>query len=239
VPEEDPVMLPVQAKSPASLVIVQPVEEEPPARLTLPVEVPAMLTCPVVPASKARLVPAPVETAPAPTKPRAVAETEMVSMEATPVRAPAVLALRPPLEISCKVPVALPMVVLPVPVVAILTAETPAVPRLVMPEEVRVVKAPVLAMVAPTAVLLMPVVVVLKLLAVIKRLLAPAEREDSDKPDKARAPEVAVRFKAPVVKVKPLEAVRMEEKRPVPITSKVVPGIVVPMPTLPVLNIVR
>ena len=47
---------------------------------------------------------------------------------------------------------------------------------------------------------------------------------------KLARPEVEVKFNAPVVKVNPFEAVRVEEKRPVPETSKVAPGAVVPIP---------
>ena len=46
------------------------------------------------------------------------------------------------------------------------------------------------------------------------------------------SPDVAVKFKAPVVSVNPLEAVKVEENRPVPATSSLVPGAVVPIPTL-------
>lgn len=105
-----------------------------------------------------------------------------------------------------KVPVALPMVVEAVPVA-----------KVVVPEEVKVVKAPVPAVVAPIAVELIPVEVVLKLEEVIVKALAPVEMEEMERPDKVRAPDVAVRFIAPVVKVKPLEAVR----RPVEVNPEV------------------
>jgi hypothetical protein len=46
------------------------------------------------------------------------------------------------------------------------------------------------------------------------------------------APEVAVRLRAPVVIVNPLEAVSAVENLPLPVTSKVTPGLVSPTPTL-------
>ena len=54
-------------------------------------------------------------------KVKAVAETAMVSMDATPVKAPPVVTFSPPLLVKAKVPVALPMAVFPVPVVLMLT----------------------------------------------------------------------------------------------------------------------
>lgn len=73
----------------------------------------------------------------------------------------------------------------------------------------RVVKAPVDGVVKPIAVLLIPVEVVLKLLVVMVRSFAPVLMLEAPKPDRVRAPEVAVRFKAPVVWVSPLEAVKV------------------------------
>ena len=46
-------------------------------------------------------------------------------------------------------------------------------------------------------------------------------------------PAVLVRERVPVVKVRPLEAVSVEENLPVPVTSRVVPGILLPIPTFP------
>ncbi len=69
----------------------------------------------------------------------------------------------------------------------------------VLPEEPKVVKAPVEAVEAPMAVLFMPVAVVLKLPEVKVRLLTPASILEAERPDKDKAPEVAVRLKAPVV----------------------------------------
>jgi hypothetical protein len=57
------------------------------------------------------------------------------------------------------------------------------------------------------AVPLIPVAVVLKLLEVNVRALDPVLIEEAFKPERARAPEVAVRLSAPAVRVKPLEAV--------------------------------
>jgi hypothetical protein len=59
------------------------------------------------------------------------------------------------------------------------------------------------------AVLLIPVEVVLKLPAVMVRLLPPREILEALKPESVRVPLVAVRFKAPVVWVRPLEAVNV------------------------------
>ena len=100
---------------------------------------------------------APVEAmVPAPAKVMWVASWTIVSMEATPVKAPVVETFRPPLAlINWKVPVVLPMVTLPVPVVAMVTLEAPALARSVAPVEVRVVNLPVEAVVAPMLVELM------------------------------------------------------------------------------------
>ena len=114
----------------------------------------------------------------------------------------------------------------------VFTDEAP-VPRVVDPDEVRVVKAPVEGMVAPMAVPLIPVAVVLKLPDVKVILLAPVFIEEADRPDKVKAPEVPVKFKAPVVSVNP------EENRPVPVTSRAVPGATFPTPTLPLAKTVR
>ena len=80
--------------------------------------------------------------------------------------------------------------------------------KVTVEEAARVVKAPVEAVVAPIAVELIPVAVVLKLEDVMVRALAPVEIDEADSPDKVRAPEVAVKLSAPVVWVKPLEAVK-------------------------------
>lgn len=175
-------------------------------RLIVPVVPESRVSAPVVPEVRERALPAADVIEPVPAKPRDVAEVEIVSMEATPVSAPAVETFKP-LEVKAKVPVELPMATLPVEVLAILTLAAPAVARSVLPVEERVVKAAVEAVVAPMAVLLMPVEVVLKLLAVMVRSLAPVLIEEAPKPESVSAPEVAVKFKAPVVWVRPLEAV--------------------------------
>lgn len=80
----------------------------------------------------------------------------------------------------------------------------------------RVVKAPVEAVVAPTAVELMPVEVVLKLPEVKVTLFDPKLIDEADNPDKVRVPDVAVKVNAPVVWVKPFEAVSVELEVTVP-----------------------
>ncbi len=80
-------------------------------------------------------------------------------------------------------------------------------PMVVAPVLVKVVKAAVPAVVAPMLVELMPVAVVLKFEDVIVRPLAPVLMEEAPRPDRVNAPLVAVRFIAPVVRVKPLLAV--------------------------------
>ena len=59
------------------------------------------------------------------------------------MRAPAVETFKPPFEISWRVPVLLPIVTVPVPVVAMVTLEAPALARSVAPVEVSVVNFPV------------------------------------------------------------------------------------------------
>ena len=71
--------------------------------------------------------------------------------------------------------------------------------RAVAPVEESVVNAPVEAAVAPIAVELIPVAVVLKLAEVKVKLLEPASTEEAESPESDNAPEVAVKFKAPVV----------------------------------------
>ena len=55
---------------------------------------------------------------------------------------------------------------------------------------------------------------------------------EAAKPVADMFPEVEVRLRAPAERVKPLLAVRVEEKLPVPVTSRVVPGAELPIPTL-------
>jgi hypothetical protein len=86
-----------------------------------------------------------------------------------------------------------------------------------VPVAVRLVNAPVDGVVAPMAVELIPVAVVFRLPAVMVRLFPPAEMLEADNPDKAKAPEVAVRFSAPVVWVSPLLAVSVPAAVTVPL----------------------
>ena len=83
----------------------------------------------------------------------------------------------------------------------------------------KVVNAPVDRVVAPIAVLLIPVMVVLKLEEVIVNELAPVLIAEALSPDMERFPEVAVKFSAPVVCFKPLEAV----SNPVEVVVPVMP----------------
>ena len=91
--------------------------------------------------------------------------------------------------------------------------------KVVLPVDDRVVKAAVDGVVVPIAVLLIPVAVVVKLPEIISKLLTPVEMLEALRPDKERVPDVAVRLSAPVVWVKPLEAVRVpaEVIAPVPV----------------------
>jgi len=88
----------------------------------------------------------------------------------------------------------------PLPIVLVVPVP---VARVVLPYEVRVVKAPDAAVVAPICVALIPVAVVLKVDApvpeVIVSVFVPALIDELDKPESVTAPDVAVRFNAPVV----------------------------------------
>jgi len=72
-------------------------------------------------------------------------------------------------------------------------------PKFVVPVEESELKAPVPGVVAPIAVPLIPVAVVLKLLDVKVMALEPALTDEAPRPERANAPEVPVRFNAPVV----------------------------------------
>ena len=76
-------------------------------------------------------------------------------------------------------------------------------------ESFRLLKIPLEAVVAPIAVPLIPVEVVLKFPEVIVKLFAPVLMLDDPNPDNVSAPEVPVKFKAPVVTVRPLLAVKV------------------------------
>ena len=112
----------------------------------------------------------------------------------------------------------LPIVIVPelVPV-PMLVALAPEVFMLVAPVAVKLVKAPAAGVVAPIAVEFMPVAVVLKLADVKVISLAPVEIEEALRPESASAPDVAVKFNAPVVCVKPLEAVSSPAEVIVPV----------------------
>lgn len=123
---------------------------------------PVRLRAPVAPPLKARVLAPVLAIVPAPAKVRWLESVVMVSRLATPVRPPVVETFRPPLAlINWKVPVVLPMVTVPVPVVAIVTLLAPALARSVAPVEVRVVNLPVEGVVAPMEVeLIVPPVMV-------------------------------------------------------------------------------
>ncbi len=124
----------------------------------------------------------------------------------------------------------------PPPIVFVLDAPEPKVlvkeapvPIVELPEEVRVVKAPVDVAVAPIAVELMPVAVVLKFDEVIVRAVAPVLIDEAVNPESARAPEVAVMFNAPVVRVNPLDAVSSPAEVIVPVeVVEILLGVVSP-----------
>ncbi len=90
-------------------------------------------------------------------------------------------------------------------------------PRVVTPVEDKVVNAPVDGVVVPIAVVLIPVAVVLKLEAVIVKAFAPVLMEEADNPESARAPDVAVKFNAPVVRVRLADAVSSPAEVIVPV----------------------
>ena len=88
-------------------------------------------------------------------------------------------------------------------------------------------------MVAPILVELIPVAVVLKLPEVNKILFAPKLADDAPSPDKVSAPEVPVRFSAPVVKVSPLLAVRSPAEVTVPVPEvEIFPEVVTASPAV-------
>ena len=128
----------------------------------------------------------------------------IVLIELTPERLPAFVTFRP-VDVREKSPIALPIVTFP------------AVPRLVSPDEVKVVNAAVDGVVAPIAVLLIPVAVAAKLLLVMSKSFAPVEMFEADKPVKLRTPEMAVKLIFPVVWVSPLLAVRSPAEVIVPV----------------------
>lgn len=74
---------------------------------------------PVVPESRVRAEEVVEAIVPAPAKVKLVAEVAIVSIEATPVKAPPVVTFSPAFEVNAKVPVAFPIAVFAVPVVLI------------------------------------------------------------------------------------------------------------------------
>lgn len=109
-------MSPEQERFPLLFVTVHPVAETPPASSTSPVLVLPICTLPVDPASSVKLEVPPALTAPPAANVRLVEFVVMVSIEETPVKAPAVVTFNPPLLVNANVPVALPIDVFPVPV---------------------------------------------------------------------------------------------------------------------------
>ena len=128
---------------------MHPVEADPPPMRISPVEIPFKFNAPEAPPSTFIAL-APVEvTVPAPANVNAVAETPTVSIDTIPVNAPLVVTFSPPLDVKANVPVAFPIEVFPVPVVAMLTLLAPLVPKFVNPVEDKVVKAPVFGVPEP------------------------------------------------------------------------------------------
>jgi len=76
----------------------------------LAVIVPALVTKILFPALRVSGLDPPDDIVPAPAKPKAVSETEIVSIEVTPVNAPPVVTLRP-VDVNSNVPVAFPMLI--------------------------------------------------------------------------------------------------------------------------------
>ena len=200
-----PERVPAQVRLPLVLVTVQPLTPEPPASKTSPVEEPAMETVPEVPASMVRLVAA-VETAmagAAPVKLRLPPREVKLAPETVKVLSRVVA----PCKVRVPGVVVEPIVLMeesPEPKVLVVPAP---VAKVVLPEEVKVEKAPVDAEVAPMAVELMPVAVVLKLPEVKVMLLAPVLIEEAPRSERVKAPEVPVMLTAPVVTVRPLAKV--------------------------------
>jgi len=81
-------MVPLQLRLPVALKTVQPVDPKPPAMLTSPVETPAILTAPEVPASRAKFEVPPAATDPPAANVSAVAEVLIVSSDETLESAP-------------------------------------------------------------------------------------------------------------------------------------------------------
>ena len=65
------------------------------------------------------------------------------------------------------------------------------------------------AVVAPMAVELIPVAVTLNWDEVTVNKLPPVDTDEAESPERVRAPDVAVKLSAPVVRVNPLDAVKV------------------------------
>lgn len=104
------VIAPEQVKLPVEFATVHPVEPEPPPIRISPVEVLLRFKTPEAPPSKLSAFAPVEETAPAPAKVKAVAEVAIVSIEATPVSAPAVETFSP-VELIEKVSKVSPMAI--------------------------------------------------------------------------------------------------------------------------------
>jgi hypothetical protein len=113
----------------------------------------------------------------------------------------------------------------------VLVVEEP-VPIVELPELVKEVKAPVEAAEAPIAVEFIPVEVVLKFAEVKLKSLTPVEIEEAPRPKRAIAPLVPVKLSAPVVKVKPFEAVNKPAEVIVPAPVVEILLVVVKVPTV-------
>ena len=117
VPLLPPIIFPSQIKLPSEFTTVQPVEAEPPASSTSPVEMFPICTLPLDPPSRVRFEVPPADTAPTPAKDIEVAEVLIVSIDETPVKAPPDT-LRP-VDVNVNEPDEFPIEVFAVPVVLI------------------------------------------------------------------------------------------------------------------------
>jgi hypothetical protein len=109
----EPAMPAVQAKAPVEFVIVHPVDPDPPPIKMLPVELLLIFNTPVDPPSRDSALAPVEESEPPAANVRAVPEVEIVSIDVTPVRAPPVVILSPPFDVSANVPEEFPIEVFP------------------------------------------------------------------------------------------------------------------------------
>jgi hypothetical protein len=110
--------------------------------------------------------------------------------------------------------------------------------NVVAPVEVRLVKVPAAGVVAPMAVELIPVEVVVKWPEVKLMSFDPALIDEAERFESAIVPELAVKFKAPVVNVKPSEAVKVsvEVKGPLlVVVTPVAPRLIAAAVVVPIL----